>query len=745
MCVVCLLSPPSVVFTSCGHCVTCDVCTPEALYFKRACPVCRAPVSASRGWLPLRGAHSHDKKSESCYKPDAVAEALRADQELSLWKGQLERALCDVVPGLRSEAGAPVCVPDAGVSLPQQIHFGLPSLPSWVAAHADSFPDLTLAVVPRRAGGSSSTDAGHTLCLPFSHSSVEHLRRACCLVPDEHDDRGIDESSQLQAHPRLEDSGLDVILSGSGWEALVTQASAVACSVLEVEVACVSARLHRIRLDEPGGLSMVLHEKEWANEQLLATMLLQLPVESGYNVTGGHLVVRHTGSRATARFSDAERVDNNTIITATAFLPTVEHQFTPVTRGARVNIVYSLIAPRANSQVLARTASARSSDLSSAPFDCLVTSLSAWPWRWQSRLVLPLSHAYTRDSLRFNTLVAEDEVLARTLLFEGTPSTLLEGALVLVDNESENRAADDWINNEVVSGALWIGMDNAALVPQPRLSRSLDQLQNMKCHFAGGPRASLRTPAHVPQVDATACLVVWPRTGGAVVRACDHQPCVALALAAVRARTERDDAGECLAAAVNAAQSGGWCQMDSTTESERGHNHRALALAAKLLSRTTVNDADQDAAAVAASKVISRMKTEVGWPSTMFDCFDAMDVLSDILAVPEVSRGEGVNLPASNGLRISLDECLHLAASACTLSTLLHFVSCLLARKLQSQADYVATLILAARGHRVGAPLDESDPAQHYPEPTTQLAKLLLTEAVEESKLRLATRPPTSW
>jgi hypothetical protein len=148
------------------------------------------------------------------------------------------------------------------------------------------------------------------------------------------------------------------------------------------------------------------------------------------------------------------------------------------------------------------------------------------------------------------------------------------------------------------------------------------------------------------------------------MRACDGQPSIALAVAAARSVIERDDAGECLAAAVDAAQSRGWC-VDCTPDNEMRCQLRALSVAAKLLLRGVPFDADQEGAASAASKVLSQMKTSAGWRSSLHDSCDTMGVMSDLLRAPAAMRCKSEAETAAATLQTALDECLESSATLC--------------------------------------------------------------------------------
>lgn len=123
--------------------------------------------------------------------------------------------------------------------------------------------------------------------------------------------------------------------------------------------------------------------------------MVQLPVCGGH--TGGKLVVRHRGSEIAFDFAKGAE----DCFRWAAFFADCEHELQPVTSGARVVLIYRLVAT-------AGAAAPRPVDNSHAT-ETLLNAAKAWgadPRDKGLQLAIALDHKYSIANLAFNKLKA---------------------------------------------------------------------------------------------------------------------------------------------------------------------------------------------------------------------------------------------------------------------------------------------------------------------------------------------------
>jgi hypothetical protein len=423
-CAVCEARPRAVVFTGCGHAVTCAPCAEELLRREQPCPVCRAPIKAG-GWSATAvDAHGALLAPFASFQPDAVDPSVRADAEVAAWKTRFSSTLDAAVAAAEASKPDVTCGVDIALS------------------ESPLLPMLTLHV----AGATPEP-----LSFPLGEDGVDALRAAAARAPF---GRGADTVVDTAVRDAWQiDSSRVSMQPAAVWQSLVLDELLLeVIPTFGIDAASgVEARLYKLVIYEEGG-HFALHcdtEKELG---MLATLVVQLPVAGGHG--GGELCVRHEGVEFT--FSTAHAAD--TCFSGIAFYADCEHELRRITAGRRVCLVYSLVATTPVCEVVTGAAQ------QSAEMRALADVVAAWP-ALPARVGAPLDHKYTRANLAFAKLKARDRARAaalRALRDDTTGAPMLQLSLALVERCLTGDDEYSFYSDRVRTIA-WVGTDDARL------------------------------------------------------------------------------------------------------------------------------------------------------------------------------------------------------------------------------------------------------------------------------------------
>jgi len=137
---------------------------------------------------------------------------------------------------------------------------------------------------------------------------------------------------------------------------------------------------------------------------MVATLVVVLP--SSYE--GGELIVRHEGEEKSFEFGSADIRPFS--IQFAGFYADCEHEVRPLLNGHRLCLIYNLTL--ASSQAKTSLTAPRTSE----HIDSVAESLSKWASNGEvEKLVVTLSHQYTKGSISWETLKGVDRVKANVL------------------------------------------------------------------------------------------------------------------------------------------------------------------------------------------------------------------------------------------------------------------------------------------------------------------------------------------
>jgi hypothetical protein len=740
-CAVCASAPRSVVFTTCGHAVLCAECCTKLLASKRQkCPVCREPVCADTA-KPFT--HDAALGRAPSFQPDAIDPAVRAEraarEEARLFRTRTKAAL----NALRSASEAPghacstdmlLCDEQAGLRLCVE-----------GVTHAE-----------QAAGDALDTDEaqphGVPLRLPLSEGAVAALRAAAERAPFGRD-------ADTVVDPAVRDAWqidpVRVHLQGAWGPEVLDHFTAYALDTLRVPPECMAeARLYKLVVYGPGG-HFRRHRDTEKEPGMFGTLVLQLPVDGGHQ--GGKLRVYPPGDndsdddmeeeacaeeRPPARRAEPApfvvdfACESDVCFVSAAFFADCSHTLSRVTAGARVCLVYSLVATAPGTALPAPGDAA-------ADARCeLRTALAAWPAR-PARLFLPCAHRYTEVNVGFGCLKGQDARLAaelRDLRSDAASMPLLEVCLVLL--ERHDSGDDEGSLQHDGTGAIaWVGPDGEQLgamgpdpyqgarglrSPQPEPDKE-ELLHGDELDFpeeAYRRTRSRYTGNEGPSVDyyyRRAALVVWPRQRGPQLAMRGGGRSAALDLAFARAKRGDADATDAFIAAVDSEQP--WRAEDAWSDRRMGpwRGHRNLAIS---VLRVAARIGTPDVAPIAIA-VIHALAEQNG--DGLHDaCVEPLAVLA---ATP---AGGGADTTSA------LAALVHAAVSRNQAAACEALVAELLARDLVSAAERCAEAMLASG--EAAEERDGGDATRHALQragPLQELALRSFTEAVAKTRARV--------
>jgi 2OG-Fe(II) oxygenase superfamily len=211
-----------------------------------------------------------------------------------------------------------------------------------------------------------------------------------------------------------------------------------------VEAKGIHANLYKMLLYETGG-HFAPHRDAEKEDGMFGTLIVQLP--SAY--TGGDITVTHGGHTKT--ISLFQESDSN--YHAVAFFADCEHQLHPVTSGARLCLVFNLVA-LPNKKVPKITLKGKTE----AALNSIVEK-----WKAGKHSAVPLGyqlgHHYTPNSFRFSNLKGKDDfILNQLLCAKGLDGRrLFEVTLVLMEREiTKYFDGDDTVEDDNVRARLVI-------------------------------------------------------------------------------------------------------------------------------------------------------------------------------------------------------------------------------------------------------------------------------------------------
>ncbi|GAQ81131.1 hypothetical protein KFL_000710360 [Klebsormidium nitens] len=236
--------------------------------------------------------------------------------------------------------------------------------------------------------------------LPLTYEQAQQLAKLCSQAPFGRRERIIYDDSVRKC---LQLSPDQFSLAGPGWDAQVQKLAnqEVKRGLGLPEGVKIVANAYKLLLYEVGGHFKV-HQDTEKEDGMFGTLVFVLPSAH----SGGELVVRHAGKKNTY---DYAREDVYAIHYA-AFFADCEHELLPIQTGYRLALIYNLVVkssnrfqgPADNTKATAEVAEA----------------IKRWTQdsNGTKRVVFPLEHQYTQESLSYDRLRGRDIATVEVLL-----------------------------------------------------------------------------------------------------------------------------------------------------------------------------------------------------------------------------------------------------------------------------------------------------------------------------------------
>jgi predicted 2-oxoglutarate/Fe(II)-dependent dioxygenase YbiX len=225
-----------------------------------------------------------------------------------------------------------------------------------------------------------------------------------------------------------------VQIRGRGWARTLEAIVARAAEGLGV-TGPVTAEFYKLLVYEPGSF-FVNHRDSEKTPGMFATLVIVLPSIH----TGGELVIRHQDREVRVD----PRCDEPSDAGFLAFYADCVHEVLPITSGCRLTLVYNLLRP------------GRGAEPTPPSYTSEQGHLAALLRRWSGqkaeagdtspeKLIYPLEHSYTLESLSFEALKGADAAKAATLLAAaGAAGCDLYLALVSIEESGSAEYTGDY-------------------------------------------------------------------------------------------------------------------------------------------------------------------------------------------------------------------------------------------------------------------------------------------------------------
>lgn len=184
---------------------------------------------------------------------------------------------------------------------------------------------------------------------------------------------------------------------------------------IDVDAIGVEGKLYKLLVYEEHG-HFVKHRDTEKEEGMFGTMIVQLPVEGGYE--GGSLVVSHEGEEEVVVFQEESHKQAYVV----TFYADCEHELKEVTKGYRVALAVNLVWKKLPEQPYKMMIKENSLPYVISTLSEMKGYLNHWKKSLKTGTgqsifhAMPLAHKYTKQNLSFAGLKGEDSELAQFFL-----------------------------------------------------------------------------------------------------------------------------------------------------------------------------------------------------------------------------------------------------------------------------------------------------------------------------------------